>query len=167
MLCFTFEFHAYAWECQVGSVPGAALPLTVATLAVVRRNRFGGDIITDRTAGASAGISLAHDFSPTNKALLGHEFRGDRTCSSTRHPYLVAAAQTSMRSGLRRAFAQRFRGVVFRSVGAAFFEDFRPHFTHILESSVVLRRDEAGMDKAKARSVFNPGKNPRDDSLQP
>src|SRR3979490_209633 len=69
MLCFTFEFHAYARECQVGSVPGAALPLTVATLAVVRRNRFGGDIITDRPAGASAGISLAHDFSPTNSAV--------------------------------------------------------------------------------------------------
>src|SRR3977135_197555 len=111
MLCFTFEFHAYAWECQVGSVPGAALPLTVATLAVVRRNRFGGDIITDRTAGASAGISLAHDFSPTNKALLGHEFRGDRTCSSTRHPYVVACTNfDAIRSSTRvRAAVSRSR----------------------------------------------------------
>src|SRR3979411_924548 len=103
MLCFTVEFHAYAREWHVAGVHGAARRLTGATMAVVRGNRFGGNIITDRAAGASAGISLAHDFSPTNKALLGHEFRGDRTCSSTRHPYLVAAAQTSMRSGLRRA----------------------------------------------------------------
>jgi hypothetical protein len=72
-----------------------------------------------------------------------------------------------MRSGLRRAFAQRFRGVVFRSDGVELLEDFRPSFAHVLESSVILRRDEAGMDKAKARSVFNSGKNPRDDSLQP
>jgi hypothetical protein len=45
-------------------VPGAALPLAVATLAVVHHHRLARDFITDRAAGASAGISLAHVFSP-------------------------------------------------------------------------------------------------------
>src|ERR1700694_3753048 len=62
---FALEFHAGARrEGQIGSVPGAALPLTVATLAVVHDNRFARDFITDRAAGASAGISLAHVFPP-------------------------------------------------------------------------------------------------------
>src|SRR3982074_3014149 len=67
MLRFALEFHAYGRrEAQIGSVPGAPLALTVATLAVVH-HRFARDLITDRAAGASAGISLAHVFSPTMK----------------------------------------------------------------------------------------------------
>src|ERR1700732_2829993 len=67
---FATEFHALpVREGQVGSVPGAALPLTVATLAVVHDHRFAGDFITDRAAGASAGIGLAHVFSPASVLL--------------------------------------------------------------------------------------------------
>src|SRR6266481_1327298 len=51
-------------EGQIRSVPGAALPLTVAALAVVHRDRFGRDFITDGAAGAAAGVSFAHLFSP-------------------------------------------------------------------------------------------------------
>src|ERR1700694_1941548 len=66
MLRFAFAFHApLVCEGQIGSVPGAALALTVAALAVVHRDRFAGDFITDRAAGASAGISLAHVLSPS------------------------------------------------------------------------------------------------------
>src|SRR5882672_5142755 len=61
MFRFALEFHADARrEGQIGSVPGAALPLTVATLAVVHHHRFGRDFKTDRAAGTSAGISLVH-----------------------------------------------------------------------------------------------------------
>src|SRR5215475_3150565 len=51
--------------------------------------------------------------------------------------------------------------------GAEVSDNLRPSFAHVLESSCVLRQDEAGMDKAKTRAVFNPGKDPRDDSIQP
>src|SRR3977135_1699328 len=81
------------------------------------------------------------------------------------HMWLLA--QTSMRSGLRRAFAQRSRGVVFRSDGVELLEDLRPSIAHVFERLCFRGLNEAGMDKAKALSVFTPGKNPRDDSLQP
>src|ERR1700738_897577 len=68
MLRFAFEFHALlVREGQIGPVPGAALALTVTALAVVLRHRFGGDFITDRATGASAGVSFAHLFSPAVK----------------------------------------------------------------------------------------------------
>src|SRR5262245_64844921 len=57
---FAFESQACARERQVGSMTGAALALTVATLAVVHHERFGWNFIADRPAGASAGIRLAH-----------------------------------------------------------------------------------------------------------
>src|SRR6266852_5553211 len=70
MLRFAFELHAaLVREGQVGPVPGAALALTVAALAVVHHHRFARDFITDRAAGASTGISLAHVFSPTSVLL--------------------------------------------------------------------------------------------------
>src|SRR6266849_2075916 len=66
MLRFALEFHALlAREGQIGSVPGAALALTVGTLAVVHHHRLARDFITDRAAGASTGISLTHVFSPS------------------------------------------------------------------------------------------------------
>src|SRR5260370_28573036 len=66
MLRFALEFHALlAREGQIGSVPGAALALTVATLAVIHHHRLARDFITDRAAGASAGVGLAHVFSPS------------------------------------------------------------------------------------------------------
>ena len=46
---------------------GAALALTVAALAVIRKNRLSRDFITDRAAGASAGISVAQVLSPSIK----------------------------------------------------------------------------------------------------
>src|ERR1700704_3922491 len=68
MRCFATEFHPLpALEGQIRSVPGAALALTVATLAVVHRHRFTGDFVTDRAAGASAGIDLTHVCSPSIK----------------------------------------------------------------------------------------------------
>src|SRR6267378_3226711 len=66
MLRLALEFHALlAREGQIGSVPGAALALTVATLAVVHHHRLTRDFITDRAAGASAGVGLTHVFSPS------------------------------------------------------------------------------------------------------
>src|SRR5712664_2603679 len=66
MLRLALEFHALlAREGQIGSVPGAALALTVATLAVVHHHRLARDFITDRAAGASAGVGLTHVFSPS------------------------------------------------------------------------------------------------------
>jgi hypothetical protein len=32
-----------------------------------------------------------------------------------------------------------------------------PAFAHVLEGSIVLRQDEAGMDEAEARAVFDLG----------
>src|SRR5882724_1242683 len=66
MLRLALEFHALlAREGQIGSVPGAALALTVATLAVVHHHRLSRDFITDRAAGASAGVGFTHVFSPS------------------------------------------------------------------------------------------------------
>src|SRR5258708_32288183 len=66
MLRLALEFHALlAREGQIGSVPGAALALTVATLAVVHHHRLTRDFITDRAAGASAGVGLTPVFSPS------------------------------------------------------------------------------------------------------
>jgi hypothetical protein len=50
--------------------------------------------------------------------------------------------------------------------GTDLADNLLPSLAHVLESSVILRRDEAGMDKAKARSVLNPGKGPRDDCVE-
>src|SRR4030081_1262884 len=72
-----------------------------------------------------------------------------------------------MRSGLRRASVQLFRGVLFRSDGVEVSDNLLPTIAHILESSIVLREHEAGVDRAKARSVLDPGKDERDDSVQP
>lgn len=44
--------------------PRAAPPLTIAALAVVHDDLFGRNLIMDRAAGASAGISLGHVISP-------------------------------------------------------------------------------------------------------
>src|SRR6266849_10030144 len=85
---FALEFHVdAAREGQIRSVPGAALTLTVATLAVVHHHRFGRNFITDRTAGASAGISLAHAFSPMMKRV------GPRTRLRSALVVLVMAAE--------------------------------------------------------------------------
>src|SRR5712671_4136300 len=66
MLRLALEFHALlAREGQIGSVPGAALALTVATLAVVHHHRLTRDFITNRAAGASAGVGFTHVFSPS------------------------------------------------------------------------------------------------------
>src|SRR5947208_5798322 len=82
MVGFALEFHALpARESQIRPVPGAALALTVATLAIVHHQRFAADFITDRAAGASAGVSLAHAFSPYSAvgSLRGHRARSP-TC---------------------------------------------------------------------------------------
>lgn len=76
---------------------------------------------------------------------------------------------------LRKVGAQRkpqtaifsIASVLFAGDAADVLDNLLPSFAHVLESSVVLRRDETGMDKAKARSVFNPGKHHRDYSVQP
>src|SRR5258708_33485994 len=68
-----FERHALpVRESQVGAVPGAALALAVAALAIALHHRFAGDFIADRAAGAAAGIGLAHCLPPA--------------CSSARAP---------------------------------------------------------------------------------
>ena len=57
LLSFALERQVQlAWEGQIRSVSGAALALTVATLAVVLEQRLTGDLITDGAAGAAAGI---------------------------------------------------------------------------------------------------------------
>src|SRR5258708_1232570 len=142
MLRFTREFHAaLVREGQVGPVPGAALPLTVATLAVALDQRFASDFIADRAAGASAGISLAHVFSPTIKG----------------------GAQRKLQTAIFSIASV----LLFAGDGADALDNLLPSSTHALESRIVLRRDETGMDKAKARSVSDPGKDPRDDGIQP
>ena len=50
-------------------VAGAALALTVTTLAVVRKNRFVSDFITDRAAGASTLVSVTHDSHPLRECV--------------------------------------------------------------------------------------------------
>src|ERR1700676_2085931 len=61
LLRVTAEFHIVARrEGQIGSVPGAALALAVAALAVIHENRFGRNGITDRAAAAAAGIGFTH-----------------------------------------------------------------------------------------------------------
>src|SRR4051794_14223640 len=78
------EFHGLArWKGHVGSVPGAALALTVATLAVVRKHGLTRDFITDRAAGTSAGVSLAHACSPYS--FVG-SLRGHRASAFARLP---------------------------------------------------------------------------------
>jgi hypothetical protein len=42
-----------------------------------------------------------------------------------------------------------------------------PAFAHVLEGSIVLRQDEAGMDEAEARAVFDLGKDERDHGVEP
>src|ERR1700730_14564265 len=51
--------------------------------------------------------------------------------------------------------------------GTDLSDNLLPTLAHVLESSIVLRQHEAGVDKAKAGAVFNPEKGPRDDSVQP
>jgi len=77
-------------------------------------------------------------------------------------------------SALRAQNAQVSAGARSRSCllvpagdGADALDDLLPTLAHGIESRIVLRRDEAGMNKAKARSIFNPGKDPRDYSVQP
>src|SRR5260370_6466974 len=50
--------------------------------------------------------------------------------------------------------------------GAQLRDNLLPALAHGFEGGVVLRRDEAGMDKAKARSVSRSRERPRDDSVQ-
>jgi hypothetical protein len=61
---------------------------------------------------------------------------------------------------------RRFRGDLFRGDGVEVSDNLLPTFAHILESSFVLREHEAGVDKAKARSVLDPGEDPSDDCVQ-
>jgi hypothetical protein len=77
-----------------------------------------------------------------------------------------SCANFPVRSGLRRALLQLFRRDLFPSNGADTWDTLLPTFAHTLESSIVVREHEAGVDKAKARSVFNPGKDKRNDSVQ-
>jgi hypothetical protein len=64
MACFALDFDAVAQESQMGRVACAAFALALATLAVKHDNRFGRDFITDRAAGASAGIGFGHGIFP-------------------------------------------------------------------------------------------------------
>src|SRR5271165_7262543 len=67
----------------------------------------------------------------------------------------------------RRASVQRLRRVLLGSDGVYGLEDLRPSLAHVPESRVVLRRDEAGMDEAKPRSIVDPAEDQRDDRVQP
>jgi len=60
-----------------------------------------------------------------------------------------------------------FRRDLFPSHGADTWDNLLPTVVHVLERNFVVREREAGVDQAKARSVFNPGKGERDDSVQP
>src|SRR5437660_9404097 len=72
-----------------------------------------------------------------------------------------------MRSGFRRAFVRRFGGVLFRSDGVEVSDNLCPSLAHALESSIVLWEHKAGVDQPKARAVFDSGKGPCDDRVQP
>src|ERR1700687_3786707 len=74
--------------------------------------------------------------------------------------------QLPMRSGLRRALVQLFRRDLFPSNGADTWDNLLPTFAHILESSIVVREHEAGVDMAGARSVLNPGGDPHDSCVE-
>src|SRR5260370_31032296 len=65
------------------------------------------------------------------------------------------------------AASVQLRRVLFRSDGVDGSDNLLPTIAHVLESGMVLREHEAGVDKAKARAVCNPGKGPRDDRVQP
>src|SRR5260370_21753872 len=65
------------------------------------------------------------------------------------------------------AASVQLRRVLFRSDGVDGSDNLLPTIPHVLESGMVLREHEAGVDKAKARAVCNPGKGPRDDRVQP
>src|SRR5271165_5455496 len=67
----------------------------------------------------------------------------------------------------RRQSMRLSRRVLLRSDGVEALEDLRPSLAHVPESRVVLRRDEAGMDEAKPRSVVDPAEDQRDDRVQP
>jgi hypothetical protein len=58
-------------------------------------------------------------------------------------------------------------GILLGRDGADVSDNLLPTFAHVRERRLVLRQHEAGVDKAKARAVFNPGKAERDDRLQP
>src|SRR6185436_6820113 len=45
-------------------------------------------------------------------------------------------------------------------------DNLLPTVAHASEGSLVLRQHEAGMDKAKARAVSDPGQGPGDDGVQ-
>src|SRR5260370_37779740 len=65
------------------------------------------------------------------------------------------------------AASVQLRRVLFRSDGVDGSDNLLPTIANVLESGMVLREHEAGVDKAKARAVCNPGKGPRDDRVQP
>jgi hypothetical protein len=59
------------------------------------------------------------------------------------------------------------RGDLFAGDGADAWDNLLPASAHILESHIVLRQHEAGVDNAKARAVCNPGQGEGDDCVQP
>src|SRR4051812_25915586 len=59
-----------------------------------------------------------------------------------------------------------FASVLLVGDSAELLDNLLPAFAHILERSIVLREHEAGVDKAKARSVLGPGKDERNDGVE-
>src|SRR5947208_4775608 len=112
MVGFALEFHALpARESQIRPVPGAALALTVATLAVVHHQRFAADFITDRAAGASTGISLAHACSPYS--AVG-SLRGHRASAFARLPKSLHGGSSSSRQFCSSVIAPSFWTTFFQ-----------------------------------------------------